>query len=151
MSSDLTFSVKVDGMPNTSDLRGLRREVRLENSRIDRENSTRGAEVLATNLEIKKTNVERLAQDPPLDPLPLLVFEPIPRLPDSTDEELLQSYSQLLGVAVVGVHAAAIQRALDAPAEITPTEQKDLQVAISERLEKGDSVADILADINKQL
>lgn len=148
--SDLTFSVKVEGVPNTSDLRGLRRDVRTENARIDRENATREDEVFATNVEIEKTNVERLLQVPPLEPLPLLVFEPVPRLPDSTDEELLLSYAQLLGVSVVGLHAASVQRALDAPLEATPEEQKSLQLAVSERLEKGDSVADILADINKQ-
>lgn len=141
--SALTFDVKVVGVPDVDDMRALLRDTRLENARLTKENDAELARVAEVNAQIEAENLARAAQDPPLPPLPLVdaVLQPLV-------SEDLSGYEGLLEVAVVGVHAAAVERART-DVQLTPEQTKEILLAVKDRVDLGENVEDILMELKE--
>lgn len=132
--SAITFTLGFTGTPDLDDILAARHIVRLENERRT-----------AQNVAITEENVRRAAQDPPLAALPLLAI-----LPTATGAELKASYLGLFLATVTSAHLSYIEQAKSSQSltgRLTEDQMKQLIGAVTTRLNNGDSVATILADV----
>lgn len=141
--STATFEVTVVGPLDMDDLRAVARDTRTENRRITKENDAELAKVAEVNAQIEADNLARAAQEPPLPPLQLVnaVLQPLV-------SEDVDGYASLLEIAVVGAHKAAIERART-DVMLTPEQTKEILLAVKDRVDMGENVADILTELKE--
>lgn len=134
MATAITWLLDFSGSPSPDDILAARDIVRRENERRT-----------AENVSIAAENVRRAALTPPLSALPLLTI-----LPVATGAQLKASYLSILLVVVTAAHADYINKAKTAAAvesQLTESQKQSLYSAIQTRLNNGETMDTILADV----
>ncbi len=121
MATGITWVLNFTGTPTPDDIIGAKFDVRQKNAQIAVE------------------NVARAAQNPPLDPLPLLGM--------STPAALKTSYLGLGVAAQTKTHASRISQGKNALDRIPPDKKEQALAFINTRLDAGESIDFILADL----